>query len=468
MNWSQLLNSDRVRTSVSKKQETRSEFQKDYHRIVGSSAFRRLQDKTQVFPLEKSDFIRTRLTHSIEVSSLAKSLGQAVCKSLRDFNKLEISNEEENAICDILLSAGLLHDIGNPPFGHFGEVILQDWFRSNLSKLSYNGKKVEECLEPQMLADLKNFEGNAQTLRIISKLHSLIDQNGMNLTKGLLCTIIKYPCSSTEIKIDKSIIHKKMGYFYSEKETFEDIVKSTGLVNCRHPLTFLLEAADDIAYLTADIEDAAKKGLISIDKIHRAANNLIEDYKRDESELKFLQIAVDTLKNYTDRNKEKLNAELLTIQNWIISVQGLLIRSAVFSFSKNYNEIMEGTFNNDLFDGTHGKGLAKLLSKVAIDEIYNITEIYKLELSAEKILSNLLDVFVPASINYESGYELTGSEKRALSLISKSHMSVYQECSKHADEIEKLYLRIMMVTDFVSGMTDSYAKNLYKELNGLD
>lgn len=200
MNWTQLLNSDRIRQSSAKRSDSRSEFQKDYHRIVGSSAFRRLQDKTQVFPLEKSDFIRTRLTHSIEVSSLAKSLGQAACQTINEYKKDKISAEQEAAICDILLSAGLLHDIGNPPFGHFGEVIIQDWFTKNLSQLKFGSEVVEDYLDQQMVEDLKNFEGNAQSLRIISKLHSLIDLNGMNLTKGLLCTILKYPCSSTEIK----------------------------------------------------------------------------------------------------------------------------------------------------------------------------------------------------------------------------------------------------------------------------
>lgn len=470
MEWNQLLDKNRIRNSKTiSKTDIRSEFQKDYHRIIISSAFRRLQDKTQVFPLEKSDFIRTRLTHSLEVSSIAKSLGQSVCHKLKELKHYDLNEKQEADINDILLCAGLLHDIGNPPFGHFGEVVIQDWFKVNLKKLTFEDKPLSDCLNKQMICDFENFEGNAQTVRIVSKLHSLIDINGMNLTMGLLSTLMKYPCNSTEVKKDSSIIYKKMGYFYSEKETYNQIIKSVGINGCRHPLTFLLEAADDIAYMTADLEDAAKKKLITIAQIINLYENIAikEDVGKDE--FKYLNQAIDTLKTMKCENED-----FNVIQNWLIYVQGLLIYTATYSFTFNYIEIMNGSYNTDLFEGTHAHELVKMLKDMAYQYIFRNNEIQKLEIAAEKILGNLLDIFVPAVLYYNTDKKMTAFNKKVIDLISKSHLNVYLKCTENLNDksedesSEKLYLRLMMVTDFISGMTDSYAKNLYKELNGLD
>ena len=295
MNWKKLLseNSQRERTSKlilennkiftdDKKyvfKDLRNEFEKDYHRVLSSPSFRRLQDKTQVFPLEKNDFVRTRLTHSIEVSSFAKSLGQSIADEIikKRINK-NFGNKDVVAITNILATAGLLHDIGNPPFGHFGEDTIRAWFKNNLDILiikDENGdkKKLSEILTDQMKADLTNFEGNAQAIRVVSKLHLLVDENGMNLTYALLNTLIKYPVSSLDIDpSNDDIKYKKMGYNLAEEDLFKAIVENTGTFDkktgkCyRHPLTFILEAADDIAYSTADIEDGIKKGFIDFDK----------------------------------------------------------------------------------------------------------------------------------------------------------------------------------------------------------
>lgn len=266
MNWSALLCEQRQRPSVSGKGDSRNEFQRDYHRIIQSASFRRLQDKTQVFPLDKSDFVRTRLTHSLEVSSFAKSLGQMIFQNIIKFKQdSEITEEIKDKICSVLECAGLIHDIGNPPFGHFGEETIRAWFKNNLPNIKYNGKEITNILSEQMLNDLYHFEGNAQALRLLTKLHFLVDEHGMNLNFTLLNTIIKYPVSSIEInKKSENIKEHKMGYYSAEKELFEEITSATGAVDCRHPLAFILEAADDIAYKTADIEDAVKKRLYYI------------------------------------------------------------------------------------------------------------------------------------------------------------------------------------------------------------
>ena len=215
MEWTRLLSTKRQRQS--KHQNTgsgdtdlRSEFEKDYHRIIGSASFRRLQDKTQVFPLDKSDFIRTRLTHSMEVSSLAKSLGQNIGENILVHKKdSSFTPGMKEDICNILQCAGLIHDIGNPPFGHYGESAIREWFERNLPVLKYHGTPIEELLEPQMREDFYHFEGNAQALRLVSKLHFLVDENGMNLTYALLNTIIKYPVASTQIQPKSGDIREK-------------------------------------------------------------------------------------------------------------------------------------------------------------------------------------------------------------------------------------------------------------------
>ena len=274
MNWEQLLSTKRSRESAGKTRrykntDLRSEFEKDYHRIIGSASFRRLQDKTQVFPLDKSDFIRTRLTHSLEVSSFAKSLGQNIGENILEYKKdSSFTPRMKEDICHILQCAGLIHDIGNPPFGHFGEIAIREWFQRNLPRLTYHGKPLDQVLMPQMREDFYHFEGNAQALRLVTKLHFLVDENGMNLTYALLGTILKYPVSSVEVDADSGDVKtKKMGYYLADRQIFEEVEKETGACGCRHPLTFILEAADDIAYKTGDIEDAFVKGFISYSRL---------------------------------------------------------------------------------------------------------------------------------------------------------------------------------------------------------
>ena len=257
MEWKKLLCDERIRSFRRQSAaDLRTEFEKDYHRIIGSASFRRLQDKTQVFPLDRSDFVRTRLTHSLEVSSLAKSLGQNIGQKIQmEIRDDSFLPEHKAAVCDILQCAGLLHDIGNPPFGHFGEAAIQDWFRKNLKELEFKGKPLTELLSDQMIRDFYHFEGNTQAFRVVTRLHFLVDEHGMNLTKALLGTIIKYPVSSVEIDKESGDIRtKKMGYFFADRENFWDVQEATGTNGRRHPLAFLLEAADDIAYRTAGEE----------------------------------------------------------------------------------------------------------------------------------------------------------------------------------------------------------------------
>lgn len=467
MDWNTLLCQERIRPyqKSTSGNDLRTEFEKDYHRIIGSASFRRLQDKTQVFPLDQNDFIRTRLTHSLEVSSFGKSLGQNVSQKIIKMGlDPQFGEAQKTAVCDILQCAGLIHDIGNPPFGHFGETAIQDWYRKHLPLLQYQGRPLSEVLSRQMQEDFYHFEGNAQALRLVTKLHYLVDEHGMNLTKALLAAIIKYPVSSLGInRSSGNIRDKKMGYFYADREVFAEIQEATGTRGCRHPLTFLLEAADDIAYKTADIEDAMKKGCLSY-------RRLVEELR---SRLKDAPAACVQMIDWLEARYDKAirigyeKPETYAIQNWVVSVQGQMIACATAGFAEHYEAIMEGSYGKDLFSGTFGEPMMKALGAIAYQYAFCSKPIIKLEIGADAIFDFLLEKFTDAVIHFDTNQELSAVQEKMVSLISDNFMRIYQVYAEGRSEEERVYLRLLLVTDYISGMTDSFAKRLYQELNGI-
>lgn len=467
MEWKTLLSAQRERESQSRQKsaDLRSEFEKDYHRIIGSASFRRLQDKTQVFPLDKSDFIRTRLTHSLEVSSLAKSLGQNIGENILKYRKNSgFTKQMKEDISHILACAGLIHDIGNPPFGHFGEIAIREWFERNLPYLKFKGQPVQELLSEQMKQDLLHFEGNAQALRLVTKLHYLVDEHGMNLTYALLNTIIKYPVSSLEINENSTdISEKKMGYNYADMEIFRKVTKETGTGSRRHPLTYILEAADDLAYKTADIEDAFVKGFIT----YQALEKELAVLEKNNPETPFQ--ALGKLRQLYARGIEKeiQSPEAYAVKNWIVSAQGFLISCATYGFTSNYDCIMNGTFRSDLFWGTYGESLMKLLGDIAYRYVFSSRAIYKMEVSESAILNDLMNRLVEAVLHFDTDEKQGTIDSRVVSFISDNYKNAYRLQAQGKTEEEKLYLRLLLVTDYVCGMTDSYAKRLYQEMNGI-
>lgn len=473
MNWEQLLSTKRSRGASGrnryvKSTDLRSEFEKDYHRIIGSASFRRLQDKTQVFPLDKSDFIRTRLTHSLEVSSFAKSLGQNIGENILVYRKDSgFTPRMKEDICSILQCAGLIHDIGNPPFGHFGETAIRDWFERKLSVLRFHGRPIDQVLTPQMREDFYHFEGNAQALRLVTKLHFLVDEQGMNLTYALLNTIVKYPVSSERInKNSGNIKDKKMGYYYADAQIFEEIQRETGTNGNRHPLTFILEAADDIAYKTADIEDAFVKGYITYHKLLEELRRLQEQEVQENNTFRPAEKLEELYMR--GREKEVENPEEYAVKNWIVRVQGFLINCATYGFTSNYTAIMAGEFGHDLFYHTFAEKLMRLLGDLAYREVFTSENIYRMEVAEAAMIDFLMDKFVSAVINYDDEkVRLNSIDLRIVSFISSNYKKAYHYHAKGRDETERLYLRLLLVTDYICGMTDSYAKRLYQELKGI-
>lgn len=467
MEWKTLLSTKRERESSHKQRSSdlRSEFEKDYHRIIGSASFRRLQDKTQVFPLDKSDFIRTRLTHSLEVSSLGKSLGQNIGENILTYRRSSgFTPQMKEDISHILECAGLIHDIGNPPFGHFGEVAIREWFARSLPKLHFKGKCVMEMLTEQMKQDLLHFEGNAQALRLVTRLHYLVDEHGMNLTYALLNTIIKYPGASTDIdETSGNIKDKKMGYYLADERIFRNVTEATGAGNNRHPLTYILEAADDLAYKTADIEDAFVKGFITYDMLAQELAPLDKEFTKAAFR------PAEKLRQLYERgvNKGVSDPDSYAVKNWIVSAQGFLINCATYGFTSNYDSIMAGTFPYDLFYGTFGEKLMDLLGDMAYRRVFSSMAIYKMEVCESAILNYLMDKLVHAALYYDTDEPQDTIDRRVVSFISDNYKNAYKRQAEGKSEEEKLYLRLLLVTDYVCGMTDSYAKRLYQEMNGM-
>ena len=470
----------------------RSIFEKDYHRIVTSSSFRRLQDKAQVFPLEKFDFVRTRLTHSIEVASIAKSLGM----NLINFICTRSTCKNIKYIPNILECAGLLHDIGNPPFGHFGESAIQDWFRKYLDNIVFDGKKwfigndhinpmefnesnqfyLSEKLSSQQKKDFLHFEGNAQTLRNVMKLNYIIDENSLNLSYALLNTLIKYPVNSTGIN-KEFVSQKKMGYFFSESEDFLEIVKTTGTF-CekdtiyRHPLTFLIEAADDIVYLTADLEDAFNKDKLKLIDFELLIKQT--EYCEDD----FCKKVIEKIAFYKNEAKkqEYKNVDMYVIQRLKIYLQGNLLSFVVESFKENYTSIMNGTFNFELLKKSKGAKIVNVLSKLANDYIFSCYEILENEVRGHKIIEGIFNELVLSILNLNNYSNSSSYSEKLYTLISPNYRLVF---TKKKNKIESqiadcdlqltniVYYKLLLITDFVCGMTDSYAYDFYQKIQSI-
>ena len=478
MNWETLLSTRKLNEEEQEREEfTRypiNEFEKDYNKIVSSAVFRRLQDKTQVFPLDKSDFIRTRLTHSIEVSTIARQLGIMISKNTTPYRPQDINDEIAEGIASVLLCAGLLHDLGNPPFGHFGETTIGDWFKVHLDIIQYKGRALRAWLTPQMTKDLENFEGNAQALRILAKAQH---NSEINISSAVISTLVKYPTDSCSFNRDHLDIKKhKLGYFAAEASVLRSVSETVGTVDAegsifRHPLTYLLEAADDIAYATADLEDAFKKKLFTLDEFisyfeasydrNQITSNRSPEYYTNE-----------LISNLKDRRRQ--SQDTVAFSAWLNYTRRWLMYVVIYRFSASYREIMEGTYEHDLFYETNHRLPISILKKALGEFVYDSASILKLELSSQTILSFLLQKFANAVLYFdtdyadeEQGYIQNKADKKYLSIFSENYIQDYTNTKTHEEGYD-LYLRLLMVVDYISGMTDSYARTLYRELSGIE
>lgn len=440
MNWQQLISNKRLGQEHrhAERHDDRSEFKRDYDRLIYSAPFRRLQNKTQVFPLPGSVFVHNRLTHSLEVSSLGQSLGNDVCTRLKQKHP-ELANTLFEEIDTIVSAACLAHDMGNPPFGHSGEKAIQTFFTEG------EGKLLKSTVSSQFWDDITHFEGNANAFRLLTHRFFGRRQGGFVMTYSMLASIVKYPFSSS-----LAGRHGKFGFFQTEAEDYRKIADELGLIckskpgeplkYARHPLVYLVEAADDICYEIMDIEDAHKLKILSFEETTRLLLGFFDEDMRREITERIREEGV------TDNNEQ--------IVYMRASVIGKLENECVRTFVEHEEEILNGTFNGSIIDhiAPLQREAYRRCTEISYQKIYHSKPVLDIELSGYKIMETLMGVFVEAAVNPKRFY--------SQQLIRR----VSSQYDIHSDHVET---RIMAVIDYISGMTDVYALDIYQKIKGV-
>ena len=454
MDWETLLNPNRVRQStLSGQKDPRAEFERDFDRSVFSTPVKRMQDKAQVFPLDPCDAVRTRLTHSLEVSSVARGLGTAVGKWLLE--KKVIEPGMDRAIEAITATCGLIHDLGNPPFGHAGEDAIRVWFKRTFSDGGLN-----ELLEgqKQLIADFQNFEGNAQSLRLVGKLQILADFNGLNLTFGTLSASCKYTASSDTVDPD---IHamSKPGHFASENELVKKIRDASGTGDARNPLTFLVEAADDIVYSVADIEDGVKKGIITWSDLKSQLKSNTDTVVENVLNLQETILKAGEKEEPPDLPDDTYASAFRT------AAIAIAVPSVVNVFKEKYSEIMAGKYAGELVADCNASSLVSQLKAIGRSRVYCTPSTLKLELMGRRVIGDLMDIFWEGAkyLPVDKPPKTKNFEGKAAALLSENYCRVFKY-SVSEKKFPEAYHRLQLVTDYVCGMTDSFAKRLHAEL----
>ena len=468
MIWKRLLSPKRVKgldgepSSVKLAEDPRSEFERDFGRSVFSTPVRRLQDKAQVFPLEQHDAIRTRLTHSLEVSSVSRSLGVAAEKVAAE--KKEIEGDLLGAIPTIAATCGLIHDLGNPPFGHAGEQAICDWFAKRerfetgfFDDFAQSGGK-KKARNTQFARDFLNFDGNAQTQRLLSRLQVLADDYGLNMTCATLSGSCKYVATSNATDPSNQAT-KKHGYFASENDLIAKIRAEVGTDASRNPIAFLVEASDDIVYSTVDLEDGIKKGCL---RWHFLEEEL---QKRAKSDCLTRILAESHKKIDPARFKGPMLDEAMAVAFRTFAIAEMVVATRRV-FETNYESIMNGECPHELLYQSEAGGLASACKKIGLEYVYVSPEILKLEVMGRKIISDLLDLYWEAAKEMAGANKMSRFQAKIYSLISSNYRRIFENNLTKASQlgIPSKYFGMQLITDQISGMTDSFAVTLHREL----
>ena len=440
MNWQQLISNKRLGQEVRhpERHDDRSEFKRDYDRLIFSAPFRRMQNKTQVFPLPGSIFVHNRLTHSLEVASVGMSLGNDVARVLKQHHP-ELAGTLFEEIGTIVSTACLAHDMGNPPFGHSGEKAIQAYFREG------GGQALQERISNEFWNDLTHFEGNANTFRLLTHRFHGRREGGFVMTYSTLASIVKYPHSS--LCAGKK---GKFGFFCFEEEYFRRIADELGMIRlsaddeplryARHPLVYLVEAADDICYEIMDIEDAHKLRILSFDETMKLLLGFFDEAHRQ----KIMQRITD--EGITDNNEKVVYMRACAI--------GLLESECARTFVENEQAILDGEFVGSLIDHVSPlvRDAYKHCTNVSFERIYNSKPVLDVELSGYKIMETLMETLTEAAVSPEKFH----SEQ-----LRKRFSNQYDINSNDFET------RIMAVIDFISGMTDIFALDIYQKILGI-
>lgn len=440
MEWKNLISNKRFgqEHKHAERHDDRSEFKRDYDRLIFSSAFRRLQNKTQVFPLPGSIFVHNRLTHSLEVASVGMSLGNDISRRII-IKRPELKDTLFEEIGTIVSAACLAHDLGNPPFGHSGEKAIQTFFTEGA------GLSIKPLVSEGFWNDITHFEGNANGFRILTHRFKGRRQGGFVMTYSMLASIVKYPFSSS-----LAGSHGKFGFFTTEADTYQKIAEELDILRkskegeplefARHPLVYMVEAADDICYEIMDIEDSHKLKILSFEE----TENLLLSFFDEDTQRKIRQRIID--EGLTDENEKVVYMRACVI--------GKLENECAKAFLDHETEILAGTFEGSLIDhiSTRQRDAYKLCEKTSYTEIYHSKPVLDIELSGYKIMATLMEVFIDAAVNPTRFY---------------SQQLIRRVSSQYDIENANLEERIMAVIDYISGMTDIYALDIYQKINGI-
>lgn len=434
MSWSRLICDKRLGLEAyhDPRRHTRSDFQRDYDRLIFSSPFRRLQNKTQVFPLPGSIFVHNRLTHSLEVSSVGRSMATEVAIALRERYGDPELDRKFDSFRDIVAAACLCHDLGNPPFGHSGEKTISTFFSEG------KGLQYRDILTESQWADFTNFEGNANSFRLLAHKFEGRREGGMAMTYSTLASIVKYPHTALHAG-EKG----KFGFFESEYPIFERVAHELGIPEIekgrfvRHPLVYITEAADDICYQVMDIEDAHKLKILSFERVRDLFLAFFDDTRRQQME--------KTMARLDDPNEK--------IGYLRSNVIGALVEACAQTFVDHEQEMLRGEFEGCLIDAIPSRlrNAYAYCSICAWENIYCAPDVVNIELAGNRIITSLMETLTEAVMNPERNYS-----RLLLSIIPGQYDS----------QSEDVYSRLQSVLDHVSGMTDVYALDLYRKLNG--
>ncbi len=445
MDWQTLYSNKRLGSqNTHAREEIRGDYMRDYDRVIFSSQFRRLQNKTQVFPLPGAFFVHNRLTHSLEVASVGRSLGKAVGELLATKHKDKFTPNANDfyrfELSDVIQTACLSHDIGNPPFGHFGEEAIRTFFGDFFAK-----NEVSVAIKENQKQDLIKFEGNANAFRILT---TLFQEAGLKLTYTTLVSIIKYPTDSISGFNKKSLRTKKSGFFDSEITHYQEIVKELGIkklddsknIYARHPFVFLVEAADDICYRIIDLEDAFKLHVISFQE---AQDLLLPLFINDPSYLYITQ----KLETIADESQKLSLLRAMLVNN--------LTQKCTQVFLENEEALLSGTLNKSLIDLIDEPSIAQLkrIDELSFQKIYNHPSVVEKELAGYHVIYGLLEDFVGALTQPD----LAKSQKVLRLIPNQFRISTGNS----------LYQNLLSIVDFISGMTDVYAMDLFRKLRGI-
>ena len=444
MKWEQLLSNKRLgQEKTAHREDDRSEFQRDFDRLIFSAPFRRLQNKTQVFPLPGSIFVHNRLTHSLEVSSVGRSLGNDVSRLLLERHP-ELERTHLTEMGSIVSAACLAHDLGNPPFGHSGERAIGSYFSEGEGRKyeTYFCDETGDSLTPEQWQDLIHFEGNANAFRLLT--HHFIGrrEGGFVMTYSTLASIVKYPYAS-------SLASKKgkFGFFQSEEADYHKIAQELGIKKirgaegeryARYPLVYLVEAADDICYQIMDIEDAHKLKILTTEETKTLLLSFFDEEKQ--------KAATERLATLDD-----INEQIVYLRSIVI---GLLENECVRVFVDNEEAILQGQFEGSLIEhiSTTPQEAYKQCVKTAVAKIYHAQMVVDIEIAGHKVITQLLDLMLDAVTHTDRTY---------------SKILINRVSSQYDIKAATLYERILAVLDYISGMTDVFALDLYRKINGM-